>query len=272
MEWSLRVSHELMYHPYSSFVTLTYEDSFIPPEGLRYAHFSTFMKRLRKIYDKEIRFFMCGEYGEQKGRPHYHALIFGINPFDLENLLEKKNLWDKGLYNVGNMVNNATGAYIAGYVAKKMSNKYYGNGEPPFLKCSKGIGAQYCDEKSKEFLKNGFCELATSKARFMIPRYYFKRLDIDRQKYYETFIQDKGKLMLDEIQRQDGEFVTLTNEQLRLLPRDGEIQKTIDAGYYIELDEKLYVMLGSAKRVLKNMRNVKSDVIATKLSNVQRSL
>jgi len=34
------------------------------------------MKRLR-FHMGPTRFFMCGEYGEENFRPHFHALLFG---------------------------------------------------------------------------------------------------------------------------------------------------------------------------------------------------
>ena len=36
------------------------------------------MKRLRKRCGDGIRFFHCGEYGEEFSRPHYHAILFTI--------------------------------------------------------------------------------------------------------------------------------------------------------------------------------------------------
>jgi len=37
------------------------------------------MKRLRKHYSgRTIRYYMCGEYGENMGRPHYHAVFFNL--------------------------------------------------------------------------------------------------------------------------------------------------------------------------------------------------
>ena len=37
------------------------------------------MKRLRKRAGSDVRFYMCGEYGPENWRPHYHALLFGFD-------------------------------------------------------------------------------------------------------------------------------------------------------------------------------------------------
>ena len=78
-EWSLRMLHELTYHPQSSFVTLTYDDYHLPPCcSLKKRHLQLFLKRLRKnLGERRIKYFACGEYGGQTMRPHYHAILFG---------------------------------------------------------------------------------------------------------------------------------------------------------------------------------------------------
>ena len=68
--------HEASMHMFNSFVTLTYDDDHLPEyNSLNYKHFQDFMKRLRKSHNR-VRFYMCGEYGEDFSRPHYHALLF----------------------------------------------------------------------------------------------------------------------------------------------------------------------------------------------------
>jgi len=79
------------------FITLTYSDEHLPSDNsLHLEHFQNFMKRLRKKYGENIRFYHCGEYGEQTQRPHYHACIFN---FDFED----KKIWRRAngnnLYN-----------------------------------------------------------------------------------------------------------------------------------------------------------------------------
>lgn len=74
-EWALRCSYELKDHKDSCFLTLTYENNpvvLIKPDAQK------FIKRLRKkIQPKKIKYFLCGEYGDQNLRPHFHIIIFG---------------------------------------------------------------------------------------------------------------------------------------------------------------------------------------------------
>lgn len=97
-QWANRCMLELQYHKSAYFVTLTYNDEHVPISyysdsetgeafeslTLRKKDFQNFMKRLRKKFsDQKIRFFACGEYGPQTLRPHYHAIIFGLELDDL---------------------------------------------------------------------------------------------------------------------------------------------------------------------------------------------
>lgn len=67
-------------HESNAFVTLTYNDKALPPDGsLRPLDLQLFIKRLRKRYvGRRLRFFACGEYGDNFGRPHYHAIFFNL--------------------------------------------------------------------------------------------------------------------------------------------------------------------------------------------------
>ena len=100
--WSLRLCHELRFYDHSCYLTLTVSDEyldFIFPKlpnsewnSLCYKPFQDFMKRLRRTLDygykyhdafkpyhgegKPIRFYMCGEYGDEFHRPHYHVILY----------------------------------------------------------------------------------------------------------------------------------------------------------------------------------------------------
>lgn len=133
-QWAIRCVHECSLHEQNCFITLTYDNAHVPPSGsLNVKHYQDFMKRLRYEYkSKTIRFFHCGEYGEKKGRPHYHAILFGHDFEDKE--LHSRNyqgdpvytsealtrLWGKGHCLVG-AANFETAAYVARYITKKVT-------------------------------------------------------------------------------------------------------------------------------------------------------
>jgi len=81
-DWSIRCYHESQLHHTSCFVTLTYNPEHLPPsQSLDKRDLQLFWKKLRFYLPKlNLRYFACGEYGSKKGRPHYHAVIFGYQP------------------------------------------------------------------------------------------------------------------------------------------------------------------------------------------------
>lgn len=122
-------------HENNCFLTLTYDDKHVPWDGsLNKQHFQKFMKRLRFHYrDRKIRYFHCGEYGKELHRPHYHALLFGLD-FDDKILWSQRDgiptyvsetlakLWPFGFSTVGRLTWE-TAAYCARYTTKKKTGK-----------------------------------------------------------------------------------------------------------------------------------------------------
>lgn len=141
----MRCQHEAQMHDRSCFITLTYSDECRhPDQSLHKSDFQNFMKRLRIAHpDTPIRYVMCGEYGSQTKREHYHALLFGYDFPDrlpihqgdpLNQLLrgahgalgdmsqsdELDELWTHGRTHVGN-VTFQSAAYVARYTTSKLN-------------------------------------------------------------------------------------------------------------------------------------------------------
>jgi hypothetical protein len=77
-------------------VTLTYDDRFLPEGGqLVYSDFQRFIRRVRKKLNMRVRFYMAGEYGEKYSRPHFHAILFGLD-FPDRVLIRAGNLLPSG--------------------------------------------------------------------------------------------------------------------------------------------------------------------------------
>lgn len=131
-QWAVRCMHEAACWKHNAYITLTYSPEHLPPYGsLQLRDFQLFMKRLRKRFGRNIRFFHCGEYGAKLGRPHYHACIFNfdfedkyyfttINGFDLYRSQALEELWPFGFSTIGE-VNFRSAAYVARYILKKVN-------------------------------------------------------------------------------------------------------------------------------------------------------
>lgn len=131
-QWAMRCMHEASLHESNSFITLTYDESNLPPGGsLTYRDFQLFMKRLRKVAGK-VTFYVGGEYGEALARPHFHACIFGYDFPDKVYLKKASDgsklytsallskLWPSGMSCIG-AVTFASAAYIARYCVQKVN-------------------------------------------------------------------------------------------------------------------------------------------------------
>ncbi len=131
-QWAVRCVHEAQMHANNSFITLTYDDDHLPDWGtLVLRDWQLFVKRLRKKSKVKFRFYHCGEYGDQRGRPHYHAILFGLD-FPDQVYEETKNgnklytsatlseTWPFGLHRVGAMTFESA-AYVARYCMKKIN-------------------------------------------------------------------------------------------------------------------------------------------------------
>ena len=133
-QWAVRCVHEAQMHAENCFITLTYDEAHVP-EGfsLRYVDFQKFMRELRRETGRKVRFFMCGEYGGEHSRPHFHACLFG---FDFSDKIQYKRvgggavlyrspslekLWRFGFSTIG-AVTFESAAYVARYVMKKVAD------------------------------------------------------------------------------------------------------------------------------------------------------
>lgn len=185
--------HELGYHEDSIFITLTYDDDHLPPNSsLVKTDLVKFFKRLRRRLDvdgRKIKYYACGEYGEETQRPHYHSIIFGMSlepqdknlimqcwPFcDWENKSIRKNSF--GLAEAESI------AYVAGYIDKKFTGDLADaeyilkNRESVFRLLSLGIGKLFCDDNAQQLKQNKY--VSQYGIKHALPRYYMKRLGLE---------------------------------------------------------------------------------------------
>lgn len=187
-QWAVRCMHEAQMHESNCFITLTYKGD-VPVEGLRYRDFQLFLKKLRRKFSGvNIRFYMCGEYGDKNGRPHYHACLFGIDMPDKvlfssrhgNKLYTSKildSIWGHGITTVGN-VSFESAAYVARYIMKKvtgtLADSHYNGRVPEFCRMSlkPGIGASWFSKFSSDVFPDGNVVVRGVSSRS--PRYYEK--------------------------------------------------------------------------------------------------
>lgn len=151
--WASRCMLEAKKYNHNYFITLTYDNENLPTikginketgevglvPNLRKTAIAEFMKKLRRHYQyhfnhEDIRYYGCGEYGSNYGRPHYHIIAFNLPINDLtfwyndkkgSPIFQSKTLtkiWGKGIVAVTN-VTWETCAYVARYCLKKQTGK-----------------------------------------------------------------------------------------------------------------------------------------------------
>ena len=180
-EWVYRVMSE--YKGVGCVLTLTYDPEHLPDgANLSRRHLQLFLKRLRKkIFPVKIRYFGCGEYGTLNYRPHYHLIILGWQPNDLDLLKSTKKgtvlyrsrfineVWGKGICAVAR-VNEESIRYSCKYMQKLFFQKNLDGRVPPFTCMSTHPGFGF--HESLKYLKNDSVYLNGKRRR--LPRYYLK--------------------------------------------------------------------------------------------------
>ena len=230
-QWAVRCMHEASLYADNSFLTLTYDDAHIPSRpgncvrcttphsinrSLCVSDFQDFMKRLRKsLAPNPVRFYHCGEYGENLGRPHYHALLFNVDFKDKKFFSSRggnpiytsahlSSLWPQGFAVIGN-VTFESAAYVARYVMKKVNGdrktSHYEGLLPEYTTMSRrpGIGARWYEKFKTDVYPHDRIIVRGNPTR--PPRFYdnllaredrstLELLKIKREKLAQHFVTD----------------------------------------------------------------------------------
>ncbi|MGL6174060.1 MAG: rolling circle replication-associated protein [Cellulosilyticaceae bacterium] len=252
-ETALRAVHEAREFENNCFITLTvapeYMDEVFPDGSLDHRPFQLFAKRLRKKFKglefvthpitkkvvNPIRILMCGEYGEQLNRPHYHACLFNFdfpdkklwttrNGVKLYRSEQLEKLWPYGYSTIGE-VNFESAAYLARYVTKKItgeqSDEHYTDPETGVLRKKEyivfpsgyGLGRLFYEEYKDQMYANDVV-LSNKGHKMKPPRYYDKIYDL-------TNPEDFAKISLIRIKKgvKAKKIKGLTPERLQVIER-----------------------------------------------------
>ena len=254
--WADRMMLEYQDTKKAVFVTLTYRDSclhfsefdqvfvdgFMPVSPThRYADdftvyqgkeptidkrdFQLFMKRLRKYFsDRKLRFYCSFEYGDKYKRPHAHAIIYGIDLNDFDDLVYRgknelgdkywssitfERIWKNGFCCICD-VSWKTMAYTARYVQKKLDGELsvvYGNRTPPcaLMSRNEGIGSKYLKEHPDCF---DYGKIFVPGVEMQIPKYFLRKLELTDKNRYDSIVEDRRKFSEDKM------FLELKNTEL----------------------------------------------------------
>lgn len=199
-DWATRSYFEMEDAKNCVFLTLTYNDENLPFNGkVSKRECQLYIKRLRKNLGFKFRYFISSEYGHANGRPHYHALLFGVPYTQRQSKIATIILksWNKGFIKVGK-VNLKTINYVTKYSLKGSSY------EDTFHLQSMGYGKAYLNEERTDYHKRTntrFIVLPyTNGRKRRLPRYYVDRIftrDDKLRQHYQWITQ----LLVSEVDR-----------------------------------------------------------------------
>ncbi len=208
-QWTVRLMHEYSTSFAATFVTLTYEDEYLPMienEGMLYpslepAHLTNFIKSLRQTTKNKIKYFASGEYGDETHRPHYHIILFNYPVRSSAPRREIDDIWNYGSTHSGTVTYESC-RYVAGYVQKK----WYGNPQdspyypayPPFGRQSQGLGLAFARKNEQQLLRNAGTTIQGKPIG--LPRYYLKKLIGDDQKKRSDYLKVVADKEIDNIE------------------------------------------------------------------------
>lgn len=224
-QWAARCVHEAQIHPQNSFITLTFREAcpldgekIDPTVSLHKYHFQRFLKRLRKQFvpkepkfatseekkkwqhENQIRYYHCGEYGDESARPHHHAILFNFDFPDKKYKTTKcgnnyytsrilQDLWPWGHSIIGNATFESA-AYVARYCTKKingpLAKDHYKGRTPEYSTMSRrpGIGAGWLSKYKTDVFPNDFIVVRGKTCK--VPKYYNKTFELTNPELYGT--------------------------------------------------------------------------------------
>ena len=286
-QWSVRLQHEFQMHPENEcwFLTLTYNDdalaeTFLPSDppidrlvlgadslgvaswfpNLYPRDMTLFWKRLRQHFSGcKIMYYLAGEYGERRGRCHWHAIVFGV-PLDQKQFHyngvselgdvtwrsdELEKLWHSSLDEslpLGNVIVGKVTARSCGYVARytlkkarEMWETDFTNRVRPLVRMSTNpaIGKSYIENHPEIFDVSQFY-IPNGNKSFMAthPRYYMKYLqssDPIRYEELKSSRSDAGKISFENMMKDGRDYLEILRaKELDLQRRCAKMKRKVD--------------------------------------------
>lgn len=210
-EWAFRCMVEARHSKKSYFVTLTYDDDNVPftkdsQMTLNKDHLQKHIKSLRDDLGV-LKFYGCGEYGDQFGRPHYHYLLFLKSDLDdqyVEDSIRKR--WQYGIIKVDKGVTPANARYCCKYALKQVGFDY-GDSLTPFALMSRrpGIGNDFDKEVNYQEIRkrDQWIVHDPQGSPVSMPRRYQERCYTENERLEHSILMSKVYGRLDDIQQRE---------------------------------------------------------------------
>lgn len=187
--WVFRLEQQLKVASSAEFLTLTYGTSHLPfsEKGLptlSKRDVQLFMKRLRKLNDEKLSYYLVGEYGGKTQRPHYHILLFNHQVGTVEKA------WQLGEVHHGETEIRSI-RYTLKYLHKvgTVGATPGDDRQKEFQHMSKGIGANYLTEENVKFhtgdvnVEDKYYLPGVAGQKTPMPRYYRDKIYNESQKF-----------------------------------------------------------------------------------------
>ncbi len=238
-EWTHRILLEASTSKDACFVTLTYQDDYLPKDkNVSKPDVQKYIKRLRrKIEPNKIKYFAVGEYGDVTFRPHYHIVLFNLG---IKNTAVITSTWAKGFAQIAEL-NKDTARYITGYITGKLKDKDLYGREKEFMLCSTGskespggIGLTAIDTIARKLISNPYFEkrivkeLHYGKSKLPLGRYLTRKLaeklDIKEWQFGEEFLDYQEEIFKKHLTQDSTFYKNLLEENKG--SRDSQIAKS----------------------------------------------
>lgn len=203
-EWTLRINQEIetSFESIPYFCTFTYDEPYTDG-NLHNEDFQKYIKRLRKKTGKKIKYWASGEYGDIGGRPHFHAIIIGLNQDDKEAIDE---CWGMGFTDVKGATPGRI-KYVINYMKKTIPEELPKELNKPKPLISKKIGFEWWEKNRDQIIFEGVIKTARG-TKHSIPRYYLKKeneetLEFLNEKIMKNLEKENPELTPKEIKNLD---------------------------------------------------------------------
>lgn len=224
-DWSFRIQQEskdcLSKGGSVYFITLTYDDDHLVylvddstgevfnSPSLDTHEIGSFCRKLRKRFGSDsVRYFGCGEYGDEGLRPHYHIVLFlrdKISSGDLRPIIE--NCWKKGLVLGIHPLTTKLSEYVAKYSMKRFGQNY-DDRVAPFARMSlkPAIGSSFLSSKECASYKRieSFVVYDWTGTSYKLPRYF-------RDRMYSKDLIDARRVSMERQQMTLNEVIVRTD-------------------------------------------------------------